>query len=930
MFDGSYKSKRVISLSGSRNPNKNRSGSRNNRSSNTLQGDTTKAETLRLAREKRKERALNELQKKATTLIQSVYRSHLTRIKILDNVHDSTFHRYISSSRNSLPLPSLPLPPHLISNLPSKTYLYVLKRESDPQVLNEYLSNPPVLTGKETETLTFNLLEPLPNLQKDEEASNLLQAVSKHIPPQPILPTLILAVPNLTSKSQLCSTALHILSLPSLTSLIPSSPVSPTHANVILANLLSINGKLSPQHLPILENLLEEPSYLWELQQEICPVRDPNEAMEISDDDSDSDLDEDEFPSSSSSSSKLPTYPSMAKLKSSLTSSFLSSAPPSPSNLLIKSTDLTPILTSPTLKSTAALNLLLKTYYLTTSPSSFLSNLIFTPSFMNNLNSQPKNYVWHVCTDFWMKSKFDKDVDTGIFEGGIIECKEKVKFLCSKVYFESEGEVLDWLSSVIFLRKVRERWERLQFCEEKVFVWEVQPRRKGGRDEGFDLEAVREGMDEEEGGEKDFTGMFRDAMFGRILETVPFCIDFEVRYDIFRGLILANQKITHDELESIRAMAEGFTPPSYVRIKVGRERLFLDSLEQLNKLGGRMKNKVQVSFVNSEGLDEAGIDGGGVFKEFMGELVRKGFLEEEYFRETENHDLIPNSLPNGGGEAMEFLGRVLGKAVYENILVEPRFGLIFLKKVLGRTNQADDLRFHDAAFFSNLMKLKSPDVDPSDLDLDFTITSSTTLAGQHTETRAQDLVPGGRSIDVTKTNVLGYIFHVAHHMLNVELSAAVKRFLKGFREIIPASWITMFSPRELQKIIGGDDEGGIDVNDLKRTMVYAGGYHESQPIIQWFWEVVEEFSKDEQAKFLMFITSNSRTPLKGFRALTPVPCIQQVYANHAQGGEDDGSERLPTAATCMNLLKLPKYKDKETLKKKLTYAVMSGAGFELS
>ena len=32
----------------------------------------------------------------------------------------------------------------------------------------------------------------------------------------------------------------------------------------------------------------------------------------------------------------------------------------------------------------------------------------------------------------------------------------------------------------------------------------------------------------------------------------------------------------------------------------------------------------------------------------------------------------------------------------------------------------------------------------------------------------------------------------------------------------------------------------------------------------------------------------------------------------------------------MNLLKLPKYKDKETLKKKLTYAVMSGAGFELS
>ena len=92
-----------------------------------------------------------------------------------------------------------------------------------------------------------------------------------------------------------------------------------------------------------------------------------------------------------------------------------------------------------------------------------------------------------------------------------------------------------------------------------------------------------------------------------------------------------------------------------------------------------------------------------------------------------------------------------------------------------------------------------------------------------------------------------------------------------------------------------------------------------------------QFSPDEQAKFLMFITSNSRTPLKGFKALTPVPCIQQVYSNTSQGGEENGtSERLPTAATCMNLLKLPKYKDKETLKAKLTYAVMSGAGFELS
>jgi hypothetical protein len=40
--------------------------------------------------------------------------------------------------------------------------------------------------------------------------------------------------------------------------------------------------------------------------------------------------------------------------------------------------------------------------------------------------------------------------------------------------------------------------------------------------------------------------------------------------------------------------------------------------------------------------------------------------------------------------------------------------------------------------------------------------------------------------------------------------------------------------------------------------------------------------------------------------------------------------RLPSAATCMNLLKLPQYDSIETLKEKLLYAIRSNSGFELS
>jgi hypothetical protein len=59
-------------------------------------------------------------------------------------------------------------------------------------------------------------------------------------------------------------------------------------------------------------------------------------------------------------------------------------------------------------------------------------------------------------------------------------------------------------------------------------------------------------------------------------------------------------------------------------------------------------------------------------------------------------------------------------------------------------------------------------------------------------------------------------------------------------------------------------------------MQYAGGYHPSQPIMIWFWEVIEQLTPDQQRQFLRFMTSCSRQPLLGFRALEPLPCIQQV------------------------------------------------------
>ena len=44
----------------------------------------------------------------------------------------------------------------------------------------------------------------------------------------------------------------------------------------------------------------------------------------------------------------------------------------------------------------------------------------------------------------------------------------------------------------------------------------------------------------------------------------------------------------------------------------------------------------------------------------------------------------------------------------------------------------------------------------------------------------------------------------------------------------------------------------------------------------------------------------------------------------------DPVNRLPTASTCFNLLKLPNYQKKATLRDKLRYAITCNTGFELS
>ena len=72
----------------------------------------------------------------------------------------------------------------------------------------------------------------------------------------------------------------------------------------------------------------------------------------------------------------------------------------------------------------------------------------------------------------------------------------------------------------------------------------------------------------------------------------------------------------------------------------------------------------------------------------------------------------------------EFLGRILGKALYEGITVHPQFAHFFLSFLRGDYNYLHmlvDLSSIDAQLYNNLMFLKNYDGDAGDLCLTFTV-----------------------------------------------------------------------------------------------------------------------------------------------------------------------------------------------------------------
>eukprot|EP00736_Rhodelphis_marinus_P000994 Rmarinus@m.16974 len=351
-----------------------------------------------------------------------------------------------------------------------------------------------------------------------------------------------------------------------------------------------------------------------------------------------------------------------------------------------------------------------------------------------------------------------------------------------------------------------------------------------------------------------------------------------------------------------------------VRLHIRRDQVFEDSFRQLrHRTQDEIRGRLQVEFVGEEG-----IDAGGVSREWYQILSREIFNPNyALFKPSalNNHTFQPNECSHIEKEHLSyfrFVGRVIGKAIYDGQLFDAHFTRSFYKHMLNAPITVDDVEAIDEHFYNSLKWMLANDI--TDV-LDLTFSAEIDEFGIK---KVVDLKPGGRHLAVTEANKGEYVRLITDLRLTSSIRKQIDSFLEGFHELIPEEMLSIFNEKELELLISGLPE--IDIDDLHANTEYTG-YTLTSPQIQWFWQAVRKMNQDERARFVMFVTGTSKVPLEGFKALQGMHGPQKFNIHKAYGDEN----RLASAHTCFNQLDLPEYPSYEVLEERLMFSIREGA-----
>uniref|UniRef100_A0A3B4BGY9 HECT-type E3 ubiquitin transferase n=1 Tax=Periophthalmus magnuspinnatus TaxID=409849 RepID=A0A3B4BGY9_9GOBI len=310
----------------------------------------------------------------------------------------------------------------------------------------------------------------------------------------------------------------------------------------------------------------------------------------------------------------------------------------------------------------------------------------------------------------------------------------------------------------------------------------------------------------------------------------------------------------------------------------------------LNPLELRLPSRAWKVKLVGEGADDAG----GVFDDTITEMCQE--LQSSVV------DLLihtPNSFADVGSNTDRFL--LNPGALSDDHMIQFRF-LGILMAVAIRTKKPLDL--HLAPWvWKQLCSIPLAESDLEEVDM---IPLDSFMA-HSADGRLVPIVPGGQNISLSFANRTEYVEQALHYRLH-EMDAQVSAVREGMSTIIPVPLLSLLTAQQLEQLVCGLPE--VSVEMLKKLVRYRD-ITESQQLIGWFWQSLEEFTNEERVLFLRFVSGRSRLPSN------PADISQKFQIIKV----DRPVNGLPTAQTCFFLLRLPPYTSQAILAERLRYSI---------
>jgi HECT-domain (ubiquitin-transferase) len=270
-----------------------------------------------------------------------------------------------------------------------------------------------------------------------------------------------------------------------------------------------------------------------------------------------------------------------------------------------------------------------------------------------------------------------------------------------------------------------------------------------------------------------------------------------------------------------------------------------------------------------------------------------------------------------------FIGRLVGRALFDRQLIKGHMVRMIYKHLLGWPITFEDVKAQDEEYYNSLKKLVDME-DVSLMCLDFTATEE--CMGVRVE---KELVKDGAMKEVTNDNIEEYLeANIRYRMFNRTLPQLTELLL-GFFDVVPEPPLTVFDANELELILCGLPE--INIEDWMANTIYKGLFElegRNHPVVKWFWEIVrDEFDQEMRARLLQFSTGTSGVPLRGFAYLQGIDGNIKKFTIQ---GVDRKMYMYPKSHTCFNRIDLPCYETKRELLETLTIAVTTSyVGFDI-